>query len=125
MLKAIFFFTALIFPISVAASTSSSAFASSGVNGDWVVTFTIAGQTADGTISLDVNGKTVNGSVFTVHTGKGTITDGTFEDSKLNCTLKFEKHESIALTGEFKDDKLSGTFATEGMTGTWTAVRKK
>ena len=59
------------------------------------------------------------------HTGKGTITDGTFDDNKLICTLKFEKHEAIALTGEFKDDKLSGTFETEGMTGTWTGVRKK
>ena len=125
MLKAIFFFTAVVFAISFATSTSSPAFASGGVKGDWVVTFTIAGQTIDGTISLDVNGKTLNGTVDSVHTGKGMITDGTFENNKLNCTLKFEKHESIALNGEFKDDKLSGTFATEGMTGTWSAVRKK
>jgi hypothetical protein len=39
--------------------------------------------------------------------------------------LKFEKHESIALMGEFKDGNLAGTFDTEGMTGKWTASRKK
>ena len=48
MLKAIFFFTAVVFAISFATSTSSPAFASGGVKGDWVVTFTIAGQTVDG-----------------------------------------------------------------------------
>jgi len=125
MLKAIFVLTVMIFSVAITLSTSRSASAYSGVSGDWSVTFTIAGQTADGTISLDVSGKTLTGSVFTVHTGKGTINDGTFENNKLNCTLKFEKHESISLSGEFKDDKLSGTFDTEGTTGTWTAIRKK
>jgi hypothetical protein len=123
MLKTILFSTAIIFLFAVL--TASQASASSGIKGDWDVTFTIANQTVDGTISLDVDGKTLTGSVFTVHTGKGTITDGEFDGNKLSCTLKFEKHESIALSGEYKDDKLSGTFVTEGMTGTWTAVRKK
>ena len=27
--------------------------------------------------------------------------------------------------GDLADDKLSGTFETEGLSGTWTAVRKK
>ena len=124
MFRILLSFTTLLHVISFAAFASSPA-ASGSVKGDWNATFTIAGQSVDGTISLDVNGKTLTGTVFTEHTGKGTVTDGTFDDNKLNCTLKFEKHESIALTGEFKDDKLSGTFDTEGMTGTWTAVRKK
>jgi len=114
----------LILAISFVAFASSSA-SLGNVKGDWDATFTIAGQSVDGTISLDVDGKTLTGTVFTEHTGKGTVTDGTFDDNKLSCTLKFEQHESIALTGEFKDDKLSGTFDTEGMTGTWMAVRKK
>jgi hypothetical protein len=124
MLKSMLSFIAIILVISFAAFASAPA-PSGNVKGDWNVTFTIAGQSVDGTISLDVNGKTLTGTVFSEHTGRGTITDGTFNDNKLNCTLKFEKHESIALKGEFKDDKLSGTFDTEGMTGTWTAVRKK
>ena len=124
MLKSLLSFTAIILVISFAAFASAPV-PSGNVKGDWNTTFTIAGQSVDGTISLDVSGKTLTGTVFTEHTGKGTITDGTFADNKLSCTLKFEKHESIALKGEFKDDKLSGTFATEGMTGTWTAARKK
>ena len=124
MPKAIFSFATLILVISFTAFASSPG-ASGNVKGDWDATFMIAGQTIQGAMSFDTNGKTLTGSLFTEHTGKGTVTDGTFDDNKLNCTLKFEKHESIALTGELKDDKLSGTFATEGMTGTWTAVRKK
>jgi len=123
MLKAVLSFATLILVISFAALASPST--SGNIRGDWDATFTIANQSVDGTISLNVNGKTLTGTVFTEHTGKGTVTDGTFDDDKLNCTLKFEKHESIVLTGELKDDKLSGTFATEGMTGSWTAVRKK
>src|SRR5436309_8621616 len=102
------------------ASSASTAPGPDRVKGDWDVSFAIAGQTADGTFSFDVDGKTLTGTVFTEHTGKGTITNGTFDNNKLSCTLKFEKHESIALKGELKDDQLSGTFATEGMTGTWT-----
>jgi len=123
MLKAVLSFATLILVISFAALASPST--SGNIRGDWDATFTIANQSVDGTISLNVYGKTLTGTVFTEHTGKGTVTDGTFDDDKLNCTLKFEKHESIVLTGELKDDKLSGTFATEGMTGSWTAVRKK
>ena len=125
MLKAIFFLATVIFVISIAASTPHSAVASSGVKGDWDVAFTIAGQTVDGKISFDLKDKTLTGTVFSEHTGTGTVIDGSFENNKLSCTLKFEKHESIALSGELKDDKLSGTFATEGMTGTWSGIRKK
>jgi hypothetical protein len=125
MIKTTFLLAAVTFTLSVSLSSIQSVQASNGVKGDWVAAFSIANHTADGTMSFDVNGTTLTGSVFTEHTGKGTLTDGTFDNNKLNCTLTFEKHESIALRGEFKDDKLSGTFDTEGMTGTWTAVRKK
>lgn len=124
MLKSLLSFTGFILIISIAVFASAPA-RSSSVKGDWDATFTIAGQSVDGTISLDVDGKTLTGTIFSEHTGKGTITDGTFDNNKLSCTLKFVKHESIALKGELKDDKLSGTFDTEGMTGTWTAVKKK
>ena len=117
-------FTAILLVISFTVMAASGA-TTSNIKGDWVATFTIAGQSVDGTLSFDVNGKVLVGTIFSEHTGKGTITDGVFENNKLSCTLKFEKHESIALSGEFTDDKLSGTFATEGTTGTWTAVRKK
>ena len=125
MFKAILFLAWVFFAFSFLLWTLPPAKASGGVNGDWNVSFTIAGQSADGNISLDVNGKSLTGTVFTEHTGKGTITDGTFENNKLSCTVKFEKHESIELSGEYKEDKLTGTFATEGMTGTWTATKKK
>jgi len=124
MVKSLLSLTAIVLVISFAAFASSRA-GSGNVNGDWDATFTIAGQSVEGTLTLDAECKILTGLIFTEHTGKGTITDGTFDSNKLNCTLKFIKHESIVLKGEFKDDKLSGTFDTEGMTGTWTAVRKK
>jgi hypothetical protein len=125
MFRTTIYLGAILLVVSYGAISISSVNASSGINGDWDAIYNIAGQTVDGTLSFEVNGKTLTGSVFTEHTGKGTINDGTFDKNKLNCTLAFEKHESIALTGELADDKLSGTFTTEGMTGTWTAVRKK
>jgi len=124
MIRNTVFFTAILLVISLSTMAMTPA-TDSNIKGEWVATFTIAGQSVDGTLSFDVNGKVLVGTIFSGHTGKGTITDGVFENNKLSCTLKFEKHESIALSGEFKDDKLTGTFATEGTTGTWTAVRKK
>ena len=122
MMKYIFVLAAFIFASSLL--TSSASPASGGINGDWDASFTIANQTVNGTLNLQADGAKLTGDVYTAHTGKGTIADGSFNHGKLICTLKFENHESIALTGEFKDDKFSGTFATEGMTGTWTATRK-
>jgi hypothetical protein len=49
--------------------------------------------------------------------------DGTWKDNSLNCTLKFEKHESIALSGMLKGEIFAGEFKTEGMQGTWEAKR--
>ena len=86
--------------------------------------YRIAGQTAAVSMSFDVKDSVVTGTITSEHTGPGTVTDGKWEDGKLSCTLTFEKHESIKFWGGFKDGKLSGEFATEGMTGTWTAARK-
>ena len=85
--------------------------------------FSIAGQTANAKFTFNVKGSAVTGTVVSEHTGPGTMTEGKFDGHKVTCVLKFEKHESIALKGELKDDKLSGTFETEGMTGTWTGKR--
>lgn len=94
------------------------------VKGDWTGVFSIAGHTADVELKLDVKGEKVTGTLYSEHTGAGTITDGKWVGDKLTCTLVFEKHESISLSGSIKEGKLVGDFATEGMTGTWTATRK-
>lgn len=124
MLKNTFVLGVVLFLVSFAALAAALAGGES-INGGWDVVFTIAGQTANATFTFDVKGSTVTGNVYSEHTGPGTITDGKFDGHKLTCTLKFEKHESIALIGELKDGKLSGTFDTEGTTGTWIASRKK
>jgi len=36
------------------------------------------------------------------------------KDSKLNFTLDFKSHESIAVSGTLKDGKLSGEFRLKG-----------
>ena len=96
---------------------------SESIAGEWAITFTIAGQTASGTITFAVDGDKLTGNVDSHHTGPGTLENGKWSNGKLSAKCVFEKHESIALDGEFKDGKLSGTFHTEGMEGTWEATR--
>ena len=103
----------------------SAPFFSDNIKGDWTGVFSIVGHTADATMKFDVDGDKLTGTVFTEHTGLGTVTDGVVKGSKFKCTLKFEKHEAIVMTGEILNDKLAGTFTTEGNSGTWTASRKK
>jgi hypothetical protein len=124
MSKNIFLLGVVLFFVSMASLAAAPAGGDS-IDGAWDVTFTIAGQTAIGTFTFDVKGSTVSGTVYSEHTGAGTITEGKFDGHKLTCTLKFEKHESISLMGKLTDRKLAGTFDTEGATGTWTASRKK
>ena len=93
------------------------------INGKWVVSFTIQGQTVTGEMAFQAQGEKLTGTVETQHTGHGTIQDGKWLKNKLSATCTFEKHESITLSGELKDGKLSGTFHTEGMEGSWQAVR--
>ena len=94
------------------------------IKGEWLGVFSISGHTADVTMKFDVHGSKVTGTVVSEHTGPGTVVDGKWENDKLTCTLKFEKHESIEFQGWFKDGKFQGDFKTEGNTGTWTATRK-
>lgn len=97
--------------------------AAASINGKWVVSFTIQGQTVTGEMTFHAQGEKLTGTVETQHTGHGTIQDGKWANNRLTATCTFEKHESIALAGELKDDKLSGTFHTEGMEGVWQAMR--
>ena len=122
MLQITFRYAAIILLLSY----SASAFFSAGsVKGEWAAVFSIAGHTAEATLTFDVSGTKLTGTMSSEHTGPGTVADGTFDNNKLICTVEFEKHESIVVKGDLADDKLSGTFETEGMSGTWTAVRKK
>lgn len=93
------------------------------VSGEWQIVFSIAGQTAEGTLKLKLDGDKVTGTIESAHTGPGTVSKGKFVDGKLSFTADFTKHESIDITGTVKDGKLSGEFATEGMTGTWEAKK--
>ncbi len=108
--------------LALAAAAPTSA--SDTIKGEWSGVFAIAGHTADVTLKFDVHGKAVTGTVSSEHTGPGTVTEGKWENGKLTCVLKFEKHESIKFWGGFKEGKLEGEFATEGTTGTWSAKKK-
>lgn len=118
-------FVAVVLMLSLAGSAAPAQHAGAmrkTLAGDWQVTFSIAGQTASGTLSFQkVKGKWA-GTVDTAHTGHGTLQDLRWSHNQLTTTCVFEKHESIALDGELKDGKLSGTFHTEGMDGTWEAM---
>jgi hypothetical protein len=94
-----------------------------GISGAWSATFTIAGQSVPVLLKFAEKDGEVTGTVESDHTGPGTINNGTWKDNTLNCTLKFEKHESIALNGTLKGEIFAGEFKTEGMQGTWEAKR--
>lgn len=117
-----FALTTILGLLAFAAATPA---ATDSIKGEWAGVFLIAGHTAYATMKFDVDGNKVTGSMNSEHTGPGTITDGNWENGKLTCTIKFEKHESIDFSGWLRDGKLEGEFKTEGMTGTWTATRKQ
>jgi hypothetical protein len=94
-----------------------------GISGTWSAMFTIAGKSVPVLLKFAEKGGVVTGTVESDHTGPGTINDGTWKDNSLNCTLKFERHESIALSGMLKGEIFAGEFKTEGMQGTWEAKR--
>jgi hypothetical protein len=96
---------------------------SGSIAGGWNISFAVQGQTVSGTLVLAIEGETLTGTVETQHTGPGKLQDGKFAASKLSATCVFERHESIALMGELQDEKLVGTFRTEGRDGKWEATR--
>ena len=94
------------------------------ISGEWNVTFFVHDSKTPATFMLKREGTAITGTVYSDHTGAGTIRDGKWTDGKLSFTLDFKKHESIAITGTLKEGKLVGQFTTEGFTEKWEAVRK-
>src|SRR4029078_7186439 len=123
MLRKTFGIAVIVFALTALAL--SATFFSDDLKGEWYGLFAIAGKSSEAKIKFEIDGDRLTGTVFTEHTGLGTVTDGFVRGGKSKCTLKFEKHEAIQMTGEILDDKLAGTFTTEGNSGTWTASRKK
>ena len=122
MLRKTFGIAVIVFALTALAL--SATFFSDDLKGEWYGLFAIASKSSEAKIKFEIEGDRLTGTVFTEHTGLGTVTDGVVRGSKFKCTLRFEKHEAIQMTGEILNDKLSGSFTTEGMTGTWTAKRK-
>ena len=106
---------------SVAALAQTAA--TDGIDGNWTVTFTVQGQTVSGQMAFHAQGEKLSGTVESAHTGRGTLSGGAWVHQKLSGICVFEQHDAIAVAGELRDGKLAGTFETEGMNGTWEAVR--
>jgi hypothetical protein len=94
------------------------------ITGEWDVTFRVQDTKTPATFKLKLAGDRVTGTVYSEHTGAGTLRDGSWKDNKLSFTLDFPKHESIAISGTLKDGMLSGEFRTEGFVEKWEAKRK-
>lgn len=94
------------------------------ISGEWEVTFFVHGSTTPATFTLKLEGDKVTGAANSVHTGPGTIRDGSWIDNKLSFTLDFKSHESIAINGTLQDGKLVGEFRTEGFVAKWEAKKK-
>jgi hypothetical protein len=96
------------------------------ISGEWLIHFQAGHQSVSGNLRLQADGDQITGSVETAHTGPGTVQHGKWSKPKLSVTLVFEKHESVALEGELKNDgTLAGHYTTEGRTETWLAERGK
>jgi len=94
------------------------------ISGDWEVMFELQGTKVPGEFKLKLDGDKIAGTVESEHTGKGTLSKGRVVGDQISFTLDFATHESIAVTGRLKGDKLFGEFRTEGMQGTWEAKKK-
>jgi hypothetical protein len=94
------------------------------ITGEWDVTFHVQNSKTPASFKLKLEGDKVTGTVYSDHTGAGTVRDGLWKDNKLSFTVDFAKHESIAITGTLKDGMLVGEFRTEGFAEKWEAKRK-
>ena len=95
------------------------------ISGEWNVSFFVRDQTTPATFNLKLAGTKVTGTVYSEHTGPGTVREGKWADGKLVLMLDFKNHESIAVDGVMKDGKLTGEFHTEGFTDKWEAKKKQ
>ena len=94
------------------------------ITGEWNVSFFVHDTTTPATFNLKLAGAKVTGTVYSEHTGAGTVREGKWADGKLTLMIDFAKHESIAVDGALKDGKLAGEFHTEGFTAKWEAKKK-
>lgn len=94
------------------------------ISGEWNVSFFVHDTTTPATFNLKLTGTKVTGTVYSEHTGSGTVREGKWADGKLVLVLDFKNHESIAVDGLMKDGKLVGEFHTEGFTAKWEAKKK-
>jgi hypothetical protein len=94
------------------------------ITGEWDVIFRVQDTKTPATFKLKLDGDKVSGTVYSEHTGAGTLRDGSWKDHKLSFIIDFAKHESIAITGTLKDGMLVGEFRTEGFVEKWEAKRK-
>lgn len=104
---------------------SATAPASDPITGEWEVTFHVQNSKTPATFKLKLDGNKVTGTVYSEHTGAGTLRDGSWVDGKLSFTIDFAKHESIAITGTLKDGALAGEFRTEGFSEKWEGKKKQ
>jgi len=94
------------------------------ISGEWSVSFFVHDTTTPATFNLTLAGTKVTGTVYSEHTGPGTVREGKWADGKLVLMLDFKSHESISVDGAIKDGKLAGEFHTEGFTAKWEAKKK-
>src|SRR6267154_96424 len=94
------------------------------ISGEWTVSFFVGDTTTPATFNLKLAGAKVTGTVYSEHTGPGTIREGKWTDGKLILIFDFKNHESIAVDGAIKDGKLAGEFHTEGFTAKWEGKKK-
>ena len=95
------------------------------ISGEWTVSFFVGDTTTPATFNLKLAGAKVTGTVYSEHTGPGTVREGKWADGKLTLMLDFAKHESLAVNAVMKDGKLVGEAShPRGQPFKWEAKRK-
>src|SRR5207248_9858126 len=95
------------------------------ISGEWNVSFFVHDTTTPATFNLKLAGTKVTGTVYSEHTGPGTVREGKWAKGKLALMLDFAKHESLAVNAVMKDGKLVGEAShPHGQSFKWEAKRK-
>jgi hypothetical protein len=115
-----------LFSLALALTLSTSAFAQSGVAGDWTLTFQTPNGAREANAVMQVDGSKLVGTI-TSEAGEAKF-EGTVKDNTFKVTLDVQTPNgtfTIGINGEVTGDSMKGTMDFGQGVGEFTGTRKK
>ena len=112
--------------LALAVTLAGSAFAQSGVAGNWTLTFQTPNGAREASAVMKVDGSKLMGSIMS-EAGEAKF-EGTVKGNTFNISLDVQTQNgviSIGIDGEVDGDSMKGTMNFGQGTGEFTGVRKK